>query len=136
MSDEKNLHPGFNALSDDTQDYQSAREEILARRCRDLEDRLTAQTHILTTAAQELAAEIRRREELQSALVHAQKLEALGYLTSSVAHDVNNVLQAISFTIELLAGGNDSPRHLKLIDNGRRAIDQGLSLTRRLLTFA
>ncbi|HIJ61707.1 MAG TPA: hypothetical protein HPQ04_03350 [Rhodospirillaceae bacterium] len=112
-----------------------SREAALERYCRELRFRLAEQTRILADASQELSAEIGRREEAQAALVQAQKLGVLGYLTSGITHDFNNVLQAVRNGYDLLASGNDNPRHHLVIDEGRRAIEHATSLTRRLLTF-
>lgn len=112
-----------------------SREAALERHCRDLRSRLAEQARVLAETSQELSAEIARREEIQAALSHAQKLEALGYLTSGVAHDFNNILQAVQSGYEVLASGNENPRHRKVIDYGRRVVEQGSALTRRLLTY-
>lgn len=44
---------------------------------------------------QQLQAEMRRRELLQDQLLHAQRLDISGRLTTGVAHDFNNVLAVI-----------------------------------------
>ena len=112
-----------------------SREAALERRCQGLSLRLAEQTRILAEAAQELNAEILRREAAQVALLQAQKVEALGFLTSGVTHDFNTMLQAILFSYDMLAMDNDNPRHRLAIDHGRRAVQHGMALTRRLLTF-
>ena len=66
------------------------------------------------------------------------KLEAVGQLTGSIAHDFNNVLTAILGSLELLEVRQErfstsAARMLKVI---RHAADHGAELTRRLLTFS
>lgn len=106
------------------------------RRCAELSRRLEEQNGALIDAAAELAAEIRRREDAQAALLQAQKLEALGMVNSELAHDLNNVLQVVVCSFDRLAAGVDQPRLSRLVDLGRQAAARGTSLTQRLLAFA
>ena len=70
-----------------------------------------------------------------------QKLEALGRMASSVAHDFNNVLMVIAGATELLKGELEATdaRHLAegphavMID---QALERASTLTRRLLEFS
>jgi len=83
-----------------------------------------------TEAALEVA-----REQLQQ----AQKLDALGQLTGGVAHDFNNILQAITGHLDVallqLERGDAVKAHHQ-IDNVTRAVDRATHLVRRLLAFA
>lgn len=78
------------------------------------------------------------RRQLSSAL----RLEALGRLSGGIAHDMNNVLAAISNNVELLgeltseAGlGPDAEISLCLND-ARSGVDRGSSMIRQLLAFS
>jgi PAS domain S-box-containing protein len=64
------------------------------------------------------------------------RMEALGRFAAGVAHDVNNVLTAITGYAELLAGDlpDDSPSQEDIAEI-RRATDRAKRLTRQLLTF-
>ncbi|MFH1136168.1 MAG: PAS domain S-box protein [Pseudomonadota bacterium] len=77
--------------------------------------------------------EFKRMEER---LLQSQKMEAIGSLASGVAHDFNNILQAISGFVQLmmLKCGQDpvGKRYLWEID---LAVDRASSLVNRLLTF-
>lgn len=76
-------------------------------------------------------------EETQNALLHAQKLEALGKLTGGVAHDFNNVLHIISGNLDLLrllASGNE--KVLQRCASAQEAVRRGGKLTSQLLSFA
>ena len=112
-------------------------EVTLARANAELEARVAERTRALTEAAEELRVEMRRREEIQTALVQAQKLEALGQLTGSVAHDFNNVLAAVMGSLRLIerrARGNE--QILLLARSGEQAAERAAALIRQLMAFA
>ncbi|HLU78734.1 MAG TPA: PAS domain S-box protein [Burkholderiaceae bacterium] len=74
----------------------------------------------------------------QRETVHqAQKLEALGRLTGSVAHDFNNMLSVIRTAAEMLGSGmtlqHDTEHYVKMITD---ASERAARLTDQLLTFA
>jgi signal transduction histidine kinase len=80
-------------------------------------------------------AERRRSQELESQLLRAQRLEAVGRLAGGVAHDFNNVLAAIVATADLAAAEaeGDLREDLHLILD---AAQRGSALTQQLLTFS
>ncbi|MDB5771637.1 MAG: hypothetical protein JWM42_2011 [Burkholderia sp.] len=88
--------------------------------------------------AQRLEAErLRSLEEARSALLHSQKLEAVGKLTGGVAHDFNNVLQIIAGNLQLLQllyGGNEQAE--KRLTSALNAVERGSKLSSQLLAFA
>jgi len=47
--------------------------------------------------------DVSMRKQTEAALQQAQKMEAVGHLTSGVAHDFNNVLGAVIGNLDLLA---------------------------------
>jgi PAS domain S-box-containing protein len=81
--------------------------------------------------------DISEQRSLESQLVQAQKMDAIGKLTGGIAHDFNNLLAAVIGGLGLLdkrAELDDDQR--KILDMTRRAADQGTELIRRLLAFA
>ena len=109
--------------------------EVLKQSHDDLERLVQMRTQALEDAAHELAAEMRRREEVQSNLLQVQKLEALGQLTGGVAHDFNNVLTAISGSYTLLRVRTEPSMQLKIIEHGEKAVDRATKLVGQLMSF-
>ncbi|WP_306397192.1 response regulator [Telluria beijingensis] len=82
----------------------------------------------------------RSQEELaasQSALQHAQKMEAIGQLTGGVAHDFNNVLQIIGGNLQLLKlVGSLSDAARGRVEMALSGVERGAKLASHLLAFA
>lgn len=77
-------------------------------------------------------------EKTREALIHSQKMEAIGHLTGGVAHDFNNLLMAIQGSLELLKRRLPSEdTHInKYLDNALQGAKRGTALTQRMLAFA
>ncbi len=110
--------------------------EARAREAEELERRVADRTRVLADVARELAAEMRRREQAQAALLQSQKMEALGQLTGNVAHDFNNILAAILGTFRLLERRVADPKLQELIRHGEQAGDRAAKLVAQLTAFA
>jgi signal transduction histidine kinase/ActR/RegA family two-component response regulator len=108
----------------------------LARNREQLESAVAGRTRELATANERLRAEIDAREQAQSALLQAQKMEAMGQLTGGVAHDFNNLLTAVSGSLALLEARISDERSLRLLHTAQRGASQGAKLTESLLAFA
>jgi PAS domain S-box-containing protein len=80
----------------------------------------------------------RTLEGTREALLHAQKMEAIGHLTGGVAHDFNNLLMAIQGSLELLQRRlpEADPKVTQLLDNALHGAQRGAALTQRMLAFA
>lgn len=98
------------------------------------------QRKTLIVIGRDITEQIRAEEEkgkLQAQLQQAQKLESIGRLAGGVAHDFNNMLQAIlgnaSLGLDEIAPGHPVRDYLEEIQKaGQRSAD----LTRQLLAFA
>jgi signal transduction histidine kinase/ActR/RegA family two-component response regulator len=112
---------------------------ILALRQRDRD-----QTHSLKEALASLEENFRehrdmdqRRQELEDQLRQAQKLEAVGVLAGGVAHDMNNVLGAITSVVSLATDRVPVEDPLRQdLEDILSAARRGSTLTRNLLGFA
>jgi signal transduction histidine kinase len=86
--------------------------------------------------ANRLYEESMQRKQVEHALLHAQKMEALGHLTGGVAHDFNNLLMVIGMNAHLLKqtvpGMENNPR----LEAIQRSVGNGAKLTRQLLSFS
>ena len=58
-----------------------------------LEDTVKQRTSALASSNLKLQAEFKQRKELETQLVHAQKMEAVGQLASGIAHEINSPSQ-------------------------------------------
>jgi signal transduction histidine kinase/ActR/RegA family two-component response regulator len=73
------------------------------------------------------------RQGLEEALLHSQKMKAVGQLTGGLAHDFNNLLAVIIGSLELVKPNEaDAPR----ISRALQAAERGALLTQRLLAFS
>ena len=78
-----------------------------------------------------------KREQLESRLAQAQKMESVGRLAGGIAHDFNNMLGAILGYAELMLDHLE-PQHPHYADllEIRKAAERSADLTRQLLAFA
>lgn len=91
------------------------------------------------TLEQRIEQAVFEREQVEDALRHSQKMDAVGQLTGGIAHDFNNLLAGISGSLELitkrLAQGRvgDVDRYVSVAQG---AVRRAASLTHRLLAFS
>lgn len=89
-----------------------------------------------------LYEEIQRREQAESALRQAQRMEAVGNLTGGIAHDFNNLLMVILGNLEIatkqLANWSDTSKARldRVIGNATMGAQRAATLTQRLLAFS
>ncbi len=77
------------------------------------------------------------QRSLESQLIQAQKMDAIGKLTGGIAHDFNNLLAAVIGGLGLLDKRVDfEEEHRRILAMTKRAAEQGSELVRRLLAFA
>jgi len=91
----------------------------------------------LFAKTKEIERKAAEQRSLESKLVQAQKMDAIGKLTGGIAHDFNNLLAAVIGGLGLLEkraklGADEA----KILGMTKRAAEQGTDLVRRLLAFA
>ena len=90
----------------------------------------------LVTSLNNMIIELNKRSE---ELVQARKLASLGRLTSGVAHELNNPLNNISTSIQILIeelGGEVTEYHKELLLGTEKEVDRGKNIVRALLEFS
>lgn len=105
------------------------------------EARLTvAAFHDVTSkllAEQRATDAIAAKGEAEAALMHAQRLDALGRLTGGVAHDFNNLLTVVIGALDaILKHPDNAVRRKRLGEAALAAARRGERLTAQLLAFA
>jgi signal transduction histidine kinase len=81
--------------------------------------------------------DITEQKNLETQLVHARKMDAIGKLTGGIAHDFNNLLAAVLGGIGLIERRISlTEEQAKILTMTRRAAEQGSELVSRLLAFA
>jgi nitrogen-specific signal transduction histidine kinase/CheY-like chemotaxis protein len=81
-------------------------------------------------------AQEQRMREMESRLEHSQRLEAIGRLAGTVAHDFNNFLTVVIGNAQLLHSELPDTRAQELANGIVQAGERAASLTRQLLTFS
>ena len=81
-----------------------------------------------------IALDITGRKFTEAPLSKAQRLQSRGLLTRGIAHDLNNMLQAIRLNVEKIV--TDDRQQEKWRDAALRAVGQAAQLAQRLLTFS
>lgn len=109
-----------------------------SQRAAELEEAVNSRTAELAEANAALRNEMTERENAETKLRQAQKMEALGQLTGGIAHDFNNMLAVVVGGLELAQRWirkepDKADRHLS---NALDGVNRAADLTRRLLAFA
>ncbi|MBA2922841.1 GAF domain-containing protein [Pseudomonas sp. P7] len=71
----------------------------------------------------------------EESLHHARRISSLGMVTASIAHDFNNILQALSASLQMIRLRARRPGDVEQFsDTGLQAVDQGRHLVSHLLS--
>lgn len=81
--------------------------------------------------------DVTEQKNLETQLVHARKMDAIGKLTGGIAHDFNNLLAAVLGGLGLIERRLPlEEEHRRILGMTRHAAEQGSELVSRLLAFA
>jgi len=117
----------------DPEDGRALPMEITAREVLDATGQVTAVVSILhdLTEIRELE---RRRVEQQ--LFESEKLAAVGRLAASIAHEVNNPLEAIKNALYLMQSGAEGDKNSRFLEIARKETERVSHIIRQMLGFA
>jgi len=117
----------------DPEGNRSLPMEITAREVLDATGQVTAVVSILhdLTEIRELE---RRRVEQQ--LFESEKLAAVGRLAASIAHEVNNPLEAIKNALYLMQIGGEGDKNSRFLEIARKETERVSHIIRQMLGFA
>jgi PAS domain S-box-containing protein len=73
--------------------------------------------------------------KLRDQLVHSERLSAIGELVAGVAHEINNPLQTIVGSVELMMEERNSPSVQRDLETVRREAGRAGQIVRNLLSF-
>ena len=82
-------------------------------------------------------AEQQRQDELESQLLHSQKMETIGTLAGGIAHDLNNLLTPVmGYTEMLLEDNRDNDKQERRLQRILNASLRAKELVKQILTFS
>ena len=85
---------------------------------------------------EELREYVRRVEESQQALIRAEKMASAGRLTASIAHEINNPLQAVQNCLHLATRGEvTEKKQREYLDLANLELNRLMSTVQRMLDF-
>jgi signal transduction histidine kinase/CheY-like chemotaxis protein len=96
--------------------------------------------NVILNVARDIAARIeaeKEKKQLESQLIHSQKMEAVGTLAGGIAHDFNNLLMGIQgYTSLMRLQTNPEDPNDEYIQGIENAVVNAANLTNQLLGFA
>ena len=83
-----------------------------------------------------LFRDITESKMLETRLLRSQRLDSLGKLAGGIAHDLNNILQPIMMSIQLLEGRTTDAQAKKWLEILATSAQRGSDLIKQILSFA
>lgn len=97
-------------------------------------ERMICTVFVRDVSERKRAAE--ERDQLESHLRHAQKMETIGTLAGGIAHDFNNILTPIMGYVDLALGEDSSDNIKEDLGEVRRAAMRAKDLVQQILLFS
>jgi len=95
---------------------------------RDTKGEITGLVHVMK--------DITQRKRAQEQLIQSEKLAALGRLAASLAHEINNPLQALSSGLRLLKRPDlDEKKRQQYLSIAKREVDRLIGIVERMIGF-
>ena len=146
-----NMTPSDIHCAQDDREGQETFKELLASGTRDFEDlsivrkdgRLVPVSMSISRlpygqgrVAQVILRDVSARKKMEEQLIHTEKLAALGRLAASLAHEINNPLQAIRSSISLLAKRPlDEVKRERFLTVADQEVERLIQLVQRTIDF-
>ncbi|HEY9159782.1 MAG TPA: PAS domain S-box protein [Desulfomonilia bacterium] len=82
------------------------------------------------------AINITEKKKMQAELIHAQKMETIGLLSSGFAHDFNNILTGVVGNIAMMRLSSDEAKKQKYLDNMDHITNRAKDLISKILMLS
>jgi len=82
-----------------------------------------------------ISTDITEKKKLESQFLRAQRMESLGTLAGGIAHDLNNVLSPLLFSLQLLKERITDSEGQGLLDMLEANVQRGTNLVKQVLAF-
>lgn len=82
-----------------------------------------------------MAQDITEKKKIEAQFHRAQRMESIGVLAGGIAHDLNNILQPIVMSLQLLRRKFEDDKSQRLIDILNNSADRGAKLVRQILSL-
>lgn len=79
--------------------------------------------------------DITEKEKIENMYLRAQKMETLALLTSSIAHDLQNILAPVSMSIGLLKEDVKHQKSIQILNAVEESANSGVQLLKKILTI-
>jgi two-component system cell cycle sensor histidine kinase/response regulator CckA len=110
---------------------KDGRELILQTRWTLVRDALGNPKSVLS-----INTDVTERKKFEALILRVQRVEDIGTLTGGIAHDLNNMLQPILISANLLENRLQDSRDRGLVETVENCAKRGVEIVRRVLTFA